>query len=107
MHESCTDHQRGHKRDIQSSGENNYAVMMKGKRTSSECSASGPVLFSAKLAAGAKKRIRGVAGRKRYIDRLTSYRRVIQEDADPGHEALDVLHGLVYAPVALAIQALG
>ena len=45
-----------------------------------------------------------IAGRKRYIDRLISesYSGGMQTQ---GHEALDVLHGLVYAPVALAIQA--
>ena len=45
-----------------------------------------------------------IAGKKQYIDRLISesYSGGMQTQ---GHEALDVLHGLIYAPVALAIQA--
>ena len=45
-----------------------------------------------------------VVGKKRYVDQLVaeSYSGGMQTQ---GHEALDVLRGLVYAPVALAIQA--
>lgn len=45
-----------------------------------------------------------VVGKRKYIDQLIaeSYSGGMQTQ---GHEALDVLHGLVYAPVALAIQA--
>ena len=44
-----------------------------------------------------------IAGRKRY--RPPHIGELFRRMQTQGHEALDVLHGLVYAPVALAIQA--
>ncbi len=45
-----------------------------------------------------------IVGKKKLIDSLISenYSGGMQVQ---GHEALDVLHGLVYAPVALALEA--
>lgn len=88
-------------RDIPVLTDDNYAVM-KVKDIGVQCGADLSCFSAFKLLG--PEGIGVIAGRKRYIDRLISesYSGGMQTQ---GHEALDVLHGLVYAPVALAIQA--
>lgn len=81
--------------------DDNYAVM-KETRTGVQCGADLSCFSSFKLLG--PEGIGIIIGKKCYIDSL------IQENYSggmqvQGHEAMDVLHGLVYAPVALAIQA--
>lgn len=81
--------------------DDNYAVM-KERRTGVQCGADLSCFSSFKLLG--PEGIGIIIGRKRYIQKL------VQENYSggmqvQGHEAMDVLHGLTYAPVALAIQA--
>lgn len=81
--------------------DDNYAVM-KVKRTGAECGADLSCFSSFKLLG--PEGVGVIIGRREYIDKLEkeSYSGGMQVQ---GHEALDVLHGFVYAPVALALQA--
>lgn len=88
-------------RDIPVLTDDNYAVM-KVKDIGIQCGADLSCFSSFKLLG--PEGIGIVVGKKKYVDKLVklSYSGGMQTQ---GHEALDVLHGLVYAPVALAIQA--
>ena len=88
-------------RDIPVLTDDNYAVM-KVKDIGVQCGADLSCFSAFKLLG--PEGIGVIAGKKQYIDRLISesYSGGMQTQ---GHEALDVLHGLIYAPVALAIQA--
>ena len=88
-------------RDIPILTDDNYAVM-KVKEIGVQCGADLSCFSSFKLLG--PEGIGIVVGKKKYVDQLVaeSYSGGMQTQ---GHEALDVLHGLVYAPVALAIQA--
>ena len=81
--------------------DDNYAVM-KVRKTGIQCGADLSCFSSFKLLG--PEGIGVIAGKAEYIDRLEreSYSGGMQVQ---GHEAMDVLHGLVYAPVALAVQA--
>ncbi len=88
-------------RDIPVLTDDNYAVM-KEKKTGVQCGADLSCFSSFKLLGPEGVGI--IIGRRDYIDRLIgeNYSGGMQVQ---GHEAMDVLHGLAYAPVALAIQA--
>lgn len=88
-------------RDIPVLTDDNYAVM-KVKKIGTQCGADLSCFSSFKLLG--PEGIGVIVGKKRYIEQLVSesYSGGMQTQ---GHEAIDVLHGLVYAPVALAIQA--
>lgn len=81
--------------------DDNYAVM-KVRKIGIQCGADLSCFSSFKLLG--PEGIGVIAGKAEYIDRLEreSYSGGMQVQ---GHEAMDVLHGLVYAPVALAVQA--
>ena len=88
-------------KDIPILTDDNYAAM-KVKRIGVQCGADLSCFSSFKLLG--PEGIGIVAGKKKYVNQLISesYSGGMQTQ---GHEALDVLHGLAYAPVALAIQA--
>ena len=88
-------------REIPILTDDNYAVM-KVKKIGVQCGADLSCFSSFKLLG--PEGIGVIVGKKKYIAQLISesYSGGMQTQ---GHEALDVLHGLVYAPVALAIQA--
>lgn len=88
-------------RDIPVLTDDNYAVM-KVKDIGTQCGADLSCFSAFKLLG--PEGIGVIVGKRRYIDMLISesYSGGMQTQ---GHEALDVLHGLVYAPVALAVQA--
>lgn len=88
-------------RDIPVLTDDNYAVM-KVRDIGVQCGADLSCFSAFKLLG--PEGIGVIAGKKRFIDRLIleNYSGGMQTQ---GHEALDVLHGLVYAPVALAIQS--
>lgn len=88
-------------RDIPILTDDNYAVM-KVKDIGIQCGADLSCFSAFKLLG--PEGIGIVVGKKKYVDMLIaeSYSGGMQTQ---GHEALDVLHGLVYAPVSLAIQA--
>lgn len=88
-------------RDIPVLTDDNYAVM-KVKDIGVQCGGDLSCFSSFKLLG--PEGIGIIAGKKRFIDKLVSesYSGGMQTQ---GHEALAVLGGLVYAPVALAIQA--
>lgn len=81
--------------------DDNYAVM-KVADIGVQCGADLSCFSSFKLLG--PEGIGVIVGRKCYIDKLVSesYSGGMQTQ---GHEALDVLHGMIYAPTALAIQA--
>ncbi len=81
--------------------DDNYAVM-KVRQIGIQCGADLSCFSSFKLLG--PEGIGIIAGRKVYIDKLREehYSGGMQTQ---GHEALDVLSGLVYAPVALAVEA--
>lgn len=81
--------------------DDNYAVM-KVEHIGIQCGADLSCFSSFKLLG--PEGIGIIVGKKKYIEQLISesYSGGMQTQ---GHEALDVLHGLVYAPVSLAIQA--
>ena len=88
-------------RDIPIVTDDNYAVM-KVHDIGVQCGADLSCFSSFKLLGPEGVGI--IVGRRRYIETIEreSYSGGMQVQ---GHEALDVLHGLVYAPVSLAIQA--
>lgn len=88
-------------RDIPVITDDNYAVM-KVKDIGVQCGADLSCFSAFKLLG--PEGIGVIAGKRHFIDRiiLQNYSGGMQTQ---GHEALDVLHGLIYAPVALAIQA--
>jgi cystathionine beta-lyase/cystathionine gamma-synthase len=81
--------------------DDNYAVM-KVKNTGAQCGADLSAFSMFKLLG--PEGIGCVIGKKKYIDKIikSNYSGGGQVQ---GHEALEALRGLVYAPVALAIQA--
>ncbi len=81
--------------------DDNYAVM-KVKRIGAQCGADLSCFSAFKLLG--PEGIGIITGKKTYIDRLIgeNYSGGMQVQ---GHEALEVLRGLTYAPVALAVQA--
>ncbi|MGL6220044.1 MAG: aminotransferase class V-fold PLP-dependent enzyme, partial [Lacrimispora sphenoides] len=87
--------------DIPILTDDNYAAM-KVSRIGIQCGADLSCFSSFKLLGPEGVGI--IVGKACYIEKLVkeSYSGGMQVQ---GHEALDVLHGLVYAPVALAIQA--
>jgi len=88
-------------RDIPVLTDDNYAVM-KVRDIGVQCGADLSCFSSFKLLG--PEGIGVIVGRQKYVDQLKSesYSGGMQTQ---GHEAMDVLHGLVYAPVSLAIQA--
>ncbi len=88
-------------RDIPVLTDDNYAVM-KVRDIGVQCGADLSCFSSFKLLG--PEGIGIVVGKEKYVKRLISesYSGGMQTQ---GHEALDVLRGLVYAPVSLAIQA--
>lgn len=88
-------------KDIPILTDDNYAVM-KVQDIGIQCGADLSCFSSFKLLG--PEGIGIVVGKKKYVEQLVSesYSGGMQTQ---GHEALDVLHGLVYAPVSLAIQA--
>ena len=87
--------------DIPVVTDDNYAVM-KVSKIGTECGADLSCFSCFKL--GGPEGIGMVVGKKEYIDVLYKHH-YSGGSQTQGHEALDVLHGLVYAPVSLAIQA--
>lgn len=87
--------------DIPIVTDDNYAVM-KVKDIGVQCGADLSCFSAFKLLG--PEGIGMIVGKEKYISRLISenYSGGMQVQ---GHEALDVLHGLTYAPVALAVQA--
>ena len=87
--------------DIPVLTDDNYAVM-KVKDIGVQCGADLSCFSSFKLLG--PEGIGVIVGRQKYVEQLRaeSYSGGMQTQ---GHEAMDVLHGLVYAPVSLAIQA--
>jgi len=88
-------------KDIPIITDDNYAVM-KVDKIGTQCGADLSCFSTFKLLG--PEGIGCVVGKKEYINILRKhhYSGGLQTQ---GHEALDVLHGLIYAPVALAIQA--
>ena len=88
-------------KDIPVLTDDNYAVM-KVKKIGIQCGADLSCFSSFKLLG--PEGIGIIVGKQKYIEQLVSesYSGGMQTQ---GHEALDVLHGLVYAPVSLAVQA--
>lgn len=88
-------------REIPILTDDNYAVM-KVPKIGVQCGGDLSCFSSFKLLG--PEGIGVIVGKRNYIEKLVSenYSGGMQVQ---GHEALDVLHGLVYAPVALAIQA--
>lgn len=88
-------------RDIPVLTDDNYAVM-KVREIGIQCGADLSCFSAFKILG--PEGIGVIVGSKRYIDKLEkeSYSGGMQTQ---GHEALDVLRGLVYAPVALAVQS--
>lgn len=88
-------------KDIPILTDDNYAAM-KVKKIGVQCGADLSCFSAFKLLG--PEGIGVIAGKRRYIDRLIAenYSGGMQTQ---GHEGLDVLHGLIYAPVALAVQA--
>lgn len=88
-------------KDIPILTDDNYAVM-KVSKIGTQCGADLSCFSSFKLLG--PEGIGVIVGKKIYIDKLVeeSYSGGMQTQ---GFEAIDVLHGLTYAPVSLAIQA--
>lgn len=88
-------------RDIPVLTDDNYAAM-KVKDIGVQCGADLSCFSAFKLLG--PEGIGVIAGKRCYIERLISenYSGGMQTQ---GHEALDVLYGMIYAPAALAIQA--
>ncbi|WP_072525122.1 aminotransferase class V-fold PLP-dependent enzyme [Clostridium sp. Marseille-P3244] len=87
--------------DIPILTDDNYAVM-KMKKTGVQCGADLSCFSSFKLLG--PEGIGIVIGKEKYVRKIVdcSYSGGMQTQ---GHEALDVLRGLVYAPVSLAVEA--
>ena len=81
--------------------DDNYAVM-KTPKNGSQCGADLACLSTFKLQG--PEGIGCIVGKKEYIDFLVKLN-YSGGSQTQGHEALEVLRGMVYAPVALAIQA--
>lgn len=81
--------------------DDNYAVM-KVEKNGTQCGADLACFSTFKLLG--PEGIGCVVGKKQYVDQLIDFH-YSGGSQTQGHEALDVLHGFVYAPVALAIQA--
>lgn len=88
-------------RDIPIVTDDNYAVM-KVARNGSQCGADLACFSTFKLQG--PEGIGCIVGKKEYIDFLVKLN-YSGGSQTQGHEALEVLRGMVYAPVALAIQA--
>ena len=88
-------------RDIPIVTDDNYAVM-KVKKNGSQCGADLACFSTFKLQG--PEGIGCIVGKKCYIDELVKLN-YSGGSQTQGHEALEVLRGMVYAPVALAIQA--
>lgn len=88
-------------RDIPIVTDDNYAVM-KVKKNGSQCGADLACFSTFKLQG--PEGIGCIVGKKEYIDYLVKLN-YSGGSQTQGHEALEVLRGMVYAPVALAIQA--
>lgn len=88
-------------RDIPIVTDDNYAVM-KVAKIGSQCGADLSCFSTFKLLG--PEGIGCIVGKKAYIDELISYN-YSGGSQTQGYEALEVLRGLTYAPVALAIQA--
>lgn len=88
-------------KDIPIVTDDNYAVM-KVEKIGNQCGADLACFSSFKLLG--PEGIGCIVGKKEYIDFLVKHH-YSGGSQTQGHEALDVLHGLVYAPVSLAIQA--
>jgi len=88
-------------RDITVITDDNYAVM-KVEKTGVQCGADMSCFSCFKLLG--PEGIGCVIGRNTYIDRIVRCQ-YSGGSQTQGHEAMEVLRGLVYAPVALAIQA--
>ena len=88
-------------RDIPVVTDDNYAVM-KVKKNGSQCGADLACFSTFKLLG--PEGIGCVVGKEEYIDRIIKHH---YSGGSPtqGHEALEVLRGMAYAPVALAVQA--
>lgn len=82
--------------------DDNYAVM-KVQKIGSQCGADMACFSTFKLLG--PEGIGCIVGKKQYIDRLVK-EHYSGGSQTQGWEAMEVLHGLVYAPVSLAIQAL-
>ena len=89
-------------KDIPIVTDDNYAVM-KVKKIGSQCGADLACFSTFKLLG--PEGIGCIVGKKAYIDILEK-EHYSGGSQTQGWEALDVLHGLVYAPVSLAIQAM-
>ena len=81
--------------------DDNYAVM-KTSKNGSQCGADLACFSTFKLQG--PEGIGCIVGKKEYIDYLVKLN-YSGGSQTQGHEALEVLRGMVYAPVALAIQA--
>lgn len=81
--------------------DDNYAVM-KVKKNGTQCGADLGCFSTFKLQG--PEGIGCIVGKKEYIDFLVKHH-YSGGSQTQGFEALEVLHGLVYAPVSLAIQA--
>ncbi len=88
-------------RDIPVVTDDNYAVM-KVRKNGSQCGADLACFSTFKLLG--PERIGCVVGKAEYIDRIIKHH-YSGGSQTQGHEALEVLRGMTYAPVALAIQA--
>lgn len=88
-------------RDIPVVTDDNYAVM-KVAKNGSQCGADLSCFSTFKLLG--PEGIGCIVGKRKYIDFLIKHH-YSGGSQTQGHEALDVLRGLIYAPVSLAIQA--
>lgn len=88
-------------RDIPIVTDDNYAVM-KVEKNGTQCGADLACFSTFKLQG--PEGIGCIVGKKNYIDYLVKLN-YSGGSQTQGHEALEVLRGMVYAPVALAIQA--
>ncbi len=88
-------------RDIPVVTDDNYAVM-KVAKNGTQCGADLACFSTFKLLG--PEGIGCIVGKKEYIDYIIDLH-YSGGSQTQGHEALDVLRGLVYAPVALALQA--
>ena len=88
-------------RDIPVVTDDNYAVM-KVSKIGTQCGADLSCFSTFKLLG--PEGVGCIVGRKAYIDQLIQYNYSGGSQVQ-GYEALDVLRGLTYAPVALSIQA--
>lgn len=88
-------------RDIPIITDDNYAVM-KVEKNGTQCGADLACFSTFKLLG--PEGIGCVVGKDRYVRKLAAFH-YSGGSQTQGHEALEVLRGFVYAPVALAIQA--